>query len=416
MALDKVDQISLPGGESGPLEEGEGLSGTSSLGQGRLKGVTLSPIIVHSLKTDEPEFYFFLVEWGPDDGNPDNILREAIPGSKVVGKQQYVSHPYKIIDCIRGEWYRFRVSTVNKYGWRSGTLPIPPAGPEADDEANYWVYQRAGFDEDDLVRLDEATNILPNSDFEFDTLENGSLELPYWQYKVNGTWADCFHNVGPIERGIFGRLTAPHLILKPGGYIRSAIVDMYKDRPYALSGFFVQDVLGRGNLTFRIAYYDASDNFLDHDYVLMGEDGIRVIDSTTWVGGSVFETRDRCGTVFFPPLKSHQLIGKKGLARLEKTFILARLVEGIGRIAFIKTDVPVIPDKIYRAETAVPVNLPNNTAKTVTGIRRSTRMCSVTVKTKCKKTTVRSYIKAHSLMHHRRRTFGDMDCIRFDFR
>lgn len=300
MPEDNPDQISLPGGETNPIEEGEGLAGTSGLGQGRLQAVTLSPIIVHSLNTEEPEFFFFMVEWGPDDNNDDNILREAIPGEKVSGDDEYVSFPYKINECIRGEWYRFRVATVNKYGWRSATLPIPGAGPDADDPANYWVYQRAGFDEDDLSRMDEATNILPNSDFEFDQLEDASWELPYWQYWTGSAWGTCKDGVGPIVKGTFGRLTPYHLILETGK-VRSAIVDMYPDRPYALSGFFVQDNNGAANLTFRMAYYDADDNFLDHDYVLMGEDGLRGINGASWVGGGIFETRDRYGTVFFPP-------------------------------------------------------------------------------------------------------------------
>lgn len=276
--------------DTNPGQGGDGGGGSDTGGSEGGRGIP-APIIVHDIRTDEPNLKFFLLEWGPDDGDDTNILKVALPAQRVVGDDEWVSLPYMITDTILGDWYRFRVSCVNEFGWKSATVPITEG----------WVYQRAGNDEDDLDRFDEVVNLLPNSDFEFDQLLNGDFELPYWEYEVSaGSWATPIMGDGQVDRGLFGRLTDHNLILKPGEKLRSDFIAIYGDRPYALSGYFMQDAAGLGDLTFRLSYYDVDDNFLESDYVLEREPSMRVFTSSTWPGGSIFEPRDRYGTVFYP--------------------------------------------------------------------------------------------------------------------
>lgn len=283
--------IGLPDGSQ--VEEGEGNSGgTGGVGKGNTSSTTIfAPIIIHGLRTSEPNFAYFLVEWGPDEDGTDNIIKQIIPGKKVAGELAWEGFPLLLTNTILGDWYKFRISVVNKFGWKSATEPV----------SEEWVYQRAGLDVDDYVRIDEIVNILPNSDFQFDLLENGTYDLPYWEYWTGAAWERPLDGDGHANKGLYGRLTDYNLILKAGNKLRSSAITMYEDRPYALSGYFLQDFSGAANLTFRVAYYDVSDNLLEFDYVLMGENGIRVFNSSTWPGGGVFEERDRVGAVFFPP-------------------------------------------------------------------------------------------------------------------
>lgn len=291
----EIDDVGLPTGTE--IEPGEGSSGGSggtNTGTGNAASATIhAPIIIHSLITDEPNFLYFLLEWGPDDGDNNNLIKEIIPGKKVAGELEWESFPHLITNTILGSWYRFRISVINKFGWKSATAPIAGDG---------WVYQRAGFDIDDLSRLDEVTNILPNSDFEFDLLENGTRDLPYWEGWTGSVWERPLNGGGIADLGSYGRLTAHNLILRAGKKLRSDPIAVYTGKPYALSGYFIQDASGNANVTLRMAYYDVNDTLLEHDYVLMGEDGVRVVRSSTWPGGSIFQERDRVGSVFYPPV------------------------------------------------------------------------------------------------------------------
>lgn len=258
----------------------------------------LSPIIVQGLTTDEPSFAFFLLEYGPDNNDDTDIQRVAIYADKIVDTNTWLSHPYLIRDAVHGQWYRFRVSVINKFGWKSATSPV----------TGDWLYQRAGSDEDDLLRLDEVVNILPNSDFEFDTQLDNTEDLPYWErYDVGDplldtSWTICTRGIGGIEKGNFGRLTDHCLILQPGTKIRSGRVDIQPEKPYAISGYFLQDYTGSSSATYRISYHTVNGGLIYSDYILKEEDSVRVFQSNSFPGGPAFEARDRRGKVFIPPL------------------------------------------------------------------------------------------------------------------
>src|SRR5262249_2085726 len=86
------------------------------------------------------------------------------------------------------------------------------------------------------------------------------------------------------------------------------------------------------------------------------------------------------------------------------------------RVRFVPTRVPVIADKVNRAELSVFVHFANDATESLTFVRRIARSRTITIKTERQQPTVRGSVKTHPLMHHRGHSRWNVDSISTDRR